>query len=119
MPFEMNSRGLVALALQFLLPLLVGLLTKQSWPSGTKAILLLLLTAVTQFLVQLQDFLAGPDGSRFDWQSIAYAVLIGFVVSVATHFGLWKPTGAAATAQMTLVNDGHSDDFPRSTRVRR
>ena len=117
MPLDMNTRGLVALALQFLLPLVVGLLTKQSWRPGLKAVLLLALTAVTQFLVQLQDFLSGPDGSRFDWQSVAYAVLIGFVVSVATHFGLWKPTGAAATAQMSLVNDGHSDDYP--ARVRR
>lgn len=116
MPLEMNTRGIVALALQFLLPLLVGLLTKRSWPSSMKAILLLALTAVAQFLVQLQDFWAGPDGSRFDWQSVAYAVLLGFVVSVATHFGLWQPTGATRVAQMTLVNDGHSDDYPAPSR---
>lgn len=116
MPFEMNSRGIVQLVLQFLLPLLVGLLTKQSWPSSHKAILLLALTAVGQFLVQLQDSLGGGDGSRFDWQSVAYAIVIGFVISVASHFGLWKPTGASATAQMTLVNDGHSDDYPARRR---
>ena len=116
MPFEMNTRGLIALLLQFVLPLVVGLLTKVSWPTRTKAILLLALTAVTQFVVQFQDYLSGPDGSRFDWQSIAYAILIGFVVSVATHFGLWKPTGATVVAQMSLVNDGHSGDYPASSR---
>lgn len=116
MPLEMNTRGLVALALQFLLPLLVGLLTKAGWPTRTKAILLLALTAVTQFLVQLQDSLSGADGSRFDWQSVAYAIMIGFVVSVASHFGLWKPTGATLVAQMTLVNDGHSGDYPAHSR---
>ena len=116
MPFEMNTRGIVQLLLQFLLPLLVGLLTKQSWPSGTKAILLLALTAVSQFLVQVQDYLSGPDGSVFNWQSVLYATVIGFAISVATHFGLWKPTGASDTAQMTLVNDGHSDDYPASSR---
>jgi len=36
----------------------------------------------------------------------------GFVMSVAAHFGLWKPTGVSDTAQMMLVNDGHSDDYP-------
>lgn len=116
--YEMNTRGVVALALQFLLPLLVGLLTKQSWPPALKAVLLLALTAVGQFLVALQDYLTTPgDATTFAWQALLYNMIIGFVVSVAVHFGLWKPTGVSATAQMSLVNDGHSDDYP--ARVRR
>lgn len=109
---DFSTRGLVALAIQFLLPLLVGLVTKQSWPSGMKAMLLMALTILSQFLVQLQDYLTGLHAEPFDWRSIAYASLIGFVVSVATHFGFWKPTGAADSAQQTLVTDGHSDDRP-------
>lgn len=102
---DFSTRGLVALALQFLLPLLVGLVTKQSWPSGMKAILLIALTIATQFLVQLQDYLSGPTAEPFDWRSIAYASFVGFVISVAAHFGLWKPTGAAESAQESLVKD--------------
>lgn len=103
---ELNTRGLVALALQFLLPLLVGLVTKQSWGSGPKAILLLALSGVTEFLVQLQDYVAGhAPGEVFSWQTVAYATLIGFIVSVASHYGLWKPTGAAEVAQASAVKD--------------
>jgi hypothetical protein len=104
---EMNGRGLLALVIQFALPLLVGLLTKQSWPAGLKAVLLLLLTAVAQFCVQLQDHLSSPD-TAFDLRSILYATAIGFVVSVAVHFGLWRPTGAADAAGRTLVADSSS-----------
>jgi hypothetical protein len=107
-PFVPSTAALVSLLLSFVLPLVVGLVTKQSWPSGLKAVLLLLLQAVTQFLVAWQ----ADDSGGFDWKGWAYAVGIGFVMSVASHFGLWKPTGVAATAQMTLVNDGHSDDYP-------
>lgn len=102
-PFEMNTRGLVALALQFVLPLLVGLVTKRSWPDGWKATLLLALSAFTQFLVAFQDAITSAE--QFHWQVWVYNTVIGFVIAVAVHFGLWKPTGASDSAQDTLIND--------------
>lgn len=112
-PFIPTLAALLSLLLSFVLPLVVGLVTKASWPSGWKAVLLLALQAVGQFLVGWQ---AIPDGAPFDWKGWLYAVLVGFVMSVASHFGLWKPTGVAATAQRTLVNDGMSDDLPPGRR---
>jgi hypothetical protein len=101
-PFVPTTAALLSLLLSFVLPVVVGLVTKASWPAGLKAVLLLLLQAVGQFLVA---WAAIPDGVHFDWKGWLYAVLIGFVMSVASHFGLWKPTGVAAAAQETLVAD--------------
>lgn len=108
-PFVPTWAAFVGLLLSFALPLLVGLVTKASWPAGVKAVLLLAFQAVTQFLVAWQ---AVPPGTQVDWKGWLYAVLIGFVMSVAAHFGLWRPTGAADTAQRTLINDGTSGDIP-------
>lgn len=107
MLLEMNSRGLVSLALQFLLPLLVGLVTKQSWAPSFKAVLLLAATAVGQLLIALQDSLGRSE--HFNWQAWLWTVGVGFAISVAVHFGLWKPTGAADNAQDTLVRDSRND----------
>jgi hypothetical protein len=98
--FEMNTRGLIALAIQFVIPLLVGLVTKQSWSPGLKAVLLLAFTAITQFLVAWSD-----SGDTFRWQTVAYSIGIGFVVSVAVHFGLWRPVGAADAVADSGVKD--------------
>lgn len=108
-PFVPTWAAFVGLLLSFALPLLVGVVTKASWPASLKAVLLLLFQAVTQFLVAWQ---AVPPGVSVDWKGWLYAVLIGFVMSVAAHFGLWKPTGVSDTAQRTLVNDGTSGDIP-------
>lgn len=104
---EMNTRGLIALAIQFLIPLLVGLVTKQSWSPALKAVLLLFFTAVTQFLVAWSD-----SDEAFRWQAVAYSIGIGFVISVASHFGLWKPTGATEATQSSLVADPPSARRP-------
>lgn len=114
-PFVPTLAALLSLLVSFVLPLVVGLVTKASWPSGLKAVLLLALQAVGQLLVAA---LAVPDALGFDWKGWLYAVGIGFVMSVAAHFGLWAPTGVAATAQRTLVNDGMSDDIPPGRRSR-
>lgn len=110
-PFAPTLAALIGLMISFVLPLLVGLVTKASWPAALKAVLLLALQAITQGIVAWQA--AGAD---VDWRGYVYAVLLGFVMSVAAHFGLWKPTGLADVAQMTLVNDGMSDDAPMRLR---
>lgn len=98
----LEKMNLLALFIQVVLPIFVGLVTKRSWPAGVKAVLLLLLTAATQFLTAWQDT---PDGTVFNWKTALYSTTIGFVIAVAIHFGLWKPTGVADTAQDLLIND--------------
>lgn len=81
----------LGLVITFVLPLLVGVVTTHVTNSSVQAVLLLLFTAVNGFLVEYTA--PHPDG-----YSIGSAVvfsLVGFVMAVASHFGLWKPTGVS------------------------
>lgn len=84
----------LGLAISVVLPVLVGLVTTRVTHAGTKAVLLLLLTAVNGFLVELSQ--AG-DGYRVGSALTLWAV--SFATGVLAHFGLWKPTGVAGKAQ--------------------
>jgi uncharacterized membrane protein YedE/YeeE len=86
----------LGLAISVVLPVLVGLVTTRVTSAGVKAVLLLLLTAVNGFLVELSQ--AG------DGYSIGTAVVlwgVSFGIGVLIHFGLYKPTGLSALAQNT------------------
>ncbi|MFI8942773.1 hypothetical protein [Streptomyces syringium] len=88
----------LGLAISVALPVLVGLVTTRVTHAGAKATLLLALTAVNGFLVELST--AG------DGYSIGSAIIlwgISFATAVLTHFGLWKPTGVSGKAQDSLV----------------
>lgn len=84
----------LGLAIGVVLPVLVGLVTTRVTSPGTKAVLLLALTAVNGFLVEL----ANPgDGYQVGSAIVLWAVSFG--TGVLAHFGLWKPTGVAGRAQ--------------------
>lgn len=110
--FMLNTAGLLALVVQFVLPLLVGLVTKRSMSPGVKATLLLFLTAVTQFVTAWLD--AATNTVHFGWQPIVFNILIGFVISVAAHFGLWVPSGATDAVQDSGVKDPPTAQVPRA-----
>lgn len=76
------------------LPLLVGLVTKYTTNAGAKAVLLLALNLVAGILA---EFFAGPVG--FDWRGALVTAAASFVIGVATHYGLWKPTGTSGKLQ--------------------
>lgn len=101
--YTLNTAGLIALLLQFALPVGIGLVTKASMPAGVKAVLLLFSSAVVQFVVAWLDSVTNTNA--FNWQAVAWSVMVGFVISVASHFGLWKPTGISAAATNSLVKD--------------
>lgn len=87
----------LTLCVTVLLPVLVGLVTKASTSSGTKAVLLAVLSAITgvaSALIQAND--AGRD---VDLYPLALSAVSVFVVAVASHYGLWKPTLVSAKAQ--------------------
>jgi small basic protein len=90
--------GVLALLVQFVLPLIVGLVTRPSTPGRVQAVLLLALTAVTQFLTEWLDNVRAEDAGAFDWRTVAWNIVLGFVIAVATHYGLWRPTGATSKA---------------------
>jgi len=87
---------ILTLVIQIVLPLLVGLVTKRSMPSGVKALLLLLLTAISQ---SVSAALQADVGNGYHWGSLLGNIGLGFLISVGVHYGLWKPTGASDTAQ--------------------
>lgn len=96
--YTTDLQGLVGIAVQIVLPILVALVTKRQASSSLKAMVLLALTAVNQFGVAwLENF------HHFDVKFYAMNIVVGFVISVANHFGLWKPTGVSEVAQRSGV----------------
>jgi len=80
-----------------LLPIVVGLVTSRVTSSAVKAWLLAGLTLVTTVLQSL--LLATQTGIPFELGAILVTAATQFFISVATYYGLWKPTGIAGAAQ--------------------
>lgn len=95
--FTLDPAAVVQLLLAVVMPVLVGLVTTRVTAAGRKAWLLATLTLVTSLLVELARSIA--TGSTFDVGIALLAALPAFVISVATHYGLWKPTGVSTAAQ--------------------
>lgn len=90
----------ISLLVGVVLPVLVGLVTKVTTSESTKAILLAALSAVSGFL---SEYGAAVGAGTFNWFDALLTAITTFVVAVAMHYGLWKPTGVAARAQATGV----------------
>jgi hypothetical protein len=95
--FTLDPATVVQLLIAFVLPILVGLVTTRVTSAAAKAWLLAGLTLVTSLLVELGRTIA--TGGVFDVGVALLAALPAFVISVATHYGLWKPTGVSGAAQ--------------------
>jgi hypothetical protein len=95
--FTLDPATVVQLLVAFVLPILVGLVTTRVTSAAAKAWLLAALTLVTSLLVELGRTIA--SSGVFDVGVALLAALPAFVVSVATHYGLWKPTGVSGVAQ--------------------
>jgi hypothetical protein len=87
----------LGLAIRVVLPVLVGLVTKRVTHAGVKAVLLLALSTLNGFLVELAN--PGPD---WDFGTAAILSLVAFATGVLAHFGLWKPAGVSDKAQAAL-----------------
>ncbi|MFD9444937.1 hypothetical protein [Streptomyces sp. NPDC060001] len=87
----------IGLLISVVLPVLVGLVTKQVTHPGVKAVLLLALSTLNGFLVEFAN--PGPD---YDFGTAVVLSMVAFAVGVLSHFGLWKPTGVSGKAQASL-----------------
>ena len=87
----------IGLLISVVLPVLVGLVTKRVTHPGVKAVLLLALSTLNGFLVELAN--PGPD---YDLGTAVILSLVAFATGVLAHFGLWKPAGVSAKAQSAL-----------------
>lgn len=79
-----------------LLPILVAVLTSRVADGAVKALVLLVLSAVSGFLVAWLD--AVNLGVAFDMSQAGFTVVVGLVMAIAAHFGVWKPTGVTGSA---------------------
>lgn len=101
--FTLDPAAVVQLLIAFILPVLVGLVTTRVTSPAVKAWLLAGLSLVTSLLVELARALTA--GTVYDLGVALLAALPAFVVSVASFYGLWKPTGVTATVQDIGVRD--------------
>lgn len=98
MDVNLDTAYWLGLAISFVLPVLVGLVTSASIPAGVKAVLHLFLAAVLSFVTEWSQ---APDG--FDFGTALVLTGLSFVIGVATHFGLYKPTLISAKAQSAFT----------------
>lgn len=95
--FTLDWAVVVQLVLAVVLPILVGLVTTRVTAGSTKAWLLATLTLVTSIVTELARSLA--TNTAFDLGIALLAAIPAFAISVATYYGLWKPTGVGTAAQ--------------------
>ncbi|MER6098331.1 hypothetical protein ABT154_21235 [Streptomyces sp. NPDC001728] len=98
MTIDLDRAYWLGLLVSVILPVLVGLVTTRVTHAGSKAVLLLALSGLNGFLVEL----ANP-GPGWDAGTAAVLALVTFATAVLAHFGLWKPTGVSSKAQDSLV----------------
>lgn len=88
---------IVSLLVGVILPLVVGLVTTRVTNSAARALLLALLSAAAGLLSELGESITA--GTAYDIGVGGLAALTTFLTAVGLHFGLYKPTGAAAALQ--------------------
>lgn len=95
--FSLDWAVIVQVLLAFIMPVVVALVSTRVTASNVRSWLLASLTLITSLLTELGRSIA--TGTPFDVGIALLAAIPAFVVSVATYYGLWKPTGVAAAAQ--------------------
>lgn len=111
--YGFDTTQLLGLLLTVVLPVVVAVVTKESWASGLKSTLLAGLTALTAVLTEAVA--SGVNHVSFGWRPVVLQALVGWAIAVATHYGLWKPSGIAASLAKTGVSDGSDYDSAGSS----
>lgn len=95
--FTLDPAVVIQLVLTTVMPIAVGLVTTRTTSGAVKAWLLAAFTLVTSILTGLGAALA--NGTPFDLGLALLSAIPAFAISVATYYGLWKPTGIGKAAQ--------------------
>ena len=95
--FTLDPALVIQLVLAVILPIVVGFVTTRVTSGAKKAWLLAGLTLVTSVVTQIG--VAVANNSVFDLGLALLATIPAFAISVATYYGLWKPTGVGQAAQ--------------------
>lgn len=94
--FSFSGWQVVGLLVSTILPIIVGLVTKAATHPGTKAILLAGLSALDG--LGSQALAAHSNHADYDLGQGILLAFTAFIVGVAMHYGLWRPTTVAARA---------------------
>lgn len=94
-----------------LVPILVGIVSKCAAPASLKSVLNLVLSGIAGLVATAQ----ATDGVLSKEAIVAW--LLALTASIATYYGVYKPTGVSgsvqeATAGFGLGSASHSDDTP-------
>jgi hypothetical protein len=95
--FEVNWALIIQTLIATVLPLIVGLVTTRVTRGIVKALLLAGLSIISSGLTQLLAAITAEE--TFDLGTWLVAAVGTFAVAVATHYGLWKPTGTTEKVQ--------------------
>ena len=101
--FTLDPATTVQIILTVIMPIMVGLVTTKTTSSALKAWLLAGATLLTSVLAGLYNALMA--GTAFDIGIALLAAIPAFAISVAMHYGLWKPTGVSEKAQESFVKE--------------
>lgn len=96
---QFDTAQVLTLVIGTVLPLLAGLLTRANASAGVRALVLLVLAAISSFLTAWLD--AVNNNTALDIGATLLAVLGTFLVGVGTHFGLWRALGASEAVKRT------------------
>ena len=110
--FNVPPALIIGLIVSTVLPILTGLVTTRVTSGAWKAVILALLAAVTGLGTELLASIQA--GTTYDLGTGLILALTAFLVAVAMHFGLWKPTTVSAKAQSVLVTAKGDDGVYRA-----
>lgn len=94
-----DDATLIATLVGVVVPLLVGVVTKLKAAAGVKAFL-------NAGLCGLGGLVATVVPETFTWRAFLVKWATAWVVSVATYYGLWKPSGVAPAVQQSTAGVG-------------
>lgn len=100
--YTFDTLGIISLLLGTILPLLVAVVSRESWNATVKGIVLLALSGLAAVLTQWAQAIA--SGTSFIWQAVALSALLTFVTGIVTHNYVWKPGGLSTFVQRSVGN---------------
>jgi hypothetical protein len=98
---QLDGWAALNVALQFVLPLLVGLVTTKLTGRSTQFILLAVLTLAAT--VGAQAMQAHAAGLPLNLVQVLVVAIVNFTVSVLSHYNVWKPIGLTDLLLSMLV----------------
>lgn len=106
---EVEPVQVITLLVAVIFPVLVGLVTTRVTEPGRKAMFLAGLTVLAGLGSELTAALTNQ--TPYNLGAALLTAFGAFIVAVAMHYGLWKPTGVAGRAQAAFSGEDYEEDY--------